>query len=318
MKENSMDKIQSRTDLALELKEDLDKESYTDGIRVKTKIDMDHGIQETYIQVETEEASKRMGKAIGTYITLESEALIESDESYHEEMSEALYQILCGLMGKFTKVLVAGLGNSEVTPDALGPMVIQNLFVTRHLKKHNIIEDAKELSAVSPGVMAQTGMETGEILKGIITETKPEALVVIDALAARSVTRLNKTIQISNTGIAPGSGVGNHRQAISEETMGIPVIAIGVPTVISVPTIVNDSMETMLKALGNHAAGDAAAHFSDQERYELACEILEPYLAEMFVTPKNIDEAVKCISYTISEAINQFNAKDYFMPSKPA
>lgn len=304
--------IQSRTDLALELQEELEAKSYIDGIRVQTRVDQSCGIKETTINVDTDEAAGKIGKPIGTYITLESEHFLEEDEGYHQEMSDALYDNLKSLLGDATNILVAGLGNGQVTPDALGPLVIENLFVTRHLKKHGIYPDIKELSAIAPGVMAQTGMETSEVLKGIIEQVHPQVLIVIDALAARSSNRLNKTIQISNTGIAPGSGVGNHRQAIDEASMGIKVIAIGVPTVISVPTIVNDSMETLLRALGKGDASKTVSEFSEQERYDLACEILEPYLAEMFVTPKNIDEAVRRISFTISEAINQYHAGNIF------
>lgn len=201
--------------------------------------------------------------------------------------------------------MVAGLGNREVTPDALGPFVIDNLYVTRHLLQEGIISKSVEISAIAPGVMAQTGMESVTILKALVKEIKPELLIVIDALAARESDRLNKTIQLADTGITPGSGVGNHRNAINKESVGIPVLAIGVPTVIAVPTIVNDAMDVMVSAIGKQATKNVLKKFNEEERYQLACEMVTPYLEDMFVTPKDIDEAVKRISYTISEAINQ-------------
>lgn len=298
--------IQSRTDLALELQEELEQQEQMEGIRIERRVDKSCGISETRIYVETEEASKRIGKPIGQYITLESQKFLEEDSSYYEEMSEALYGVLKSFVTEDKKVLVAGLGNSQVTPDALGPLVVENLFVTRHLKNHDIIKEGMELSAIVPGVMAQTGMETGEILKGIIEETKPDLLIAIDALSARNSNRLNKTIQVSNTGIAPGSGVGNHRQAITEEAMGIPVIAIGVPTVISVPAIVGDAMDAIFQIVEECKGSSFSNLLTEEEKLQLAREIMEPDLATMFVTPKNIDEAVRRISFTISEAINRY------------
>lgn len=180
-------------------------------------------------------------------------------------------------------ILIVGLGNSEVTPDALGPNVVSNMQITRHVvreygKAAFGVDKINLISSIVPGVMAQTGMETSEIIKGIIDETHPDLVIVIDALAARSTKRLNRTIQITNTGIHPGSGVGNHRNALTEESLGIPVIAIGVPTVVDAATIVNDAMENLLSAMSE--------------------------LNNMYVTPKDIDETVKRLSFTISEALN--------------
>ena len=191
-----------------------------------------------------------------------------------------------------------------MTPDALGPFVIDNLYVTRHLLKEGILSQSVEMSAIAPGVMAQTGMEAVTVLKALVDEIRPELLIVIDALAARESDRLNKTIQLADTGITPGSGVGNHRQAINEQSIGIPVLAIGVPTVIAVPTIVNDAMDVLVDAIGKQSAKNVLKKFNEEERYQLACEMVTPYLEDMFVTPKDIDEAVKRISYTISEAIH--------------
>ena len=195
--------------------------------------------------------------------------------------------------------MVVGLGNREVTPDALGPQVVDNLFVTRHLirefgtefKERNKLAS---ISAISPGVMAQTGMETVEIVKGIIEETSPKLIIVIDALASRSIYRVNTTVQISDTGISPGSGVGNNRQALNEESLGVKVIAIGTPTVVDAATIVADSLGKYMESTG----------FNKEDIYKFISEVNTEQMYNMYVTPKNIDEAVKRLSYTISEAIN--------------
>lgn len=296
------------TDLALELQEEFDQAVRQEGFLIETNALCGDKIRETVIKIQSEEAEKRFGKPKGTYITLEGEELAGNNDLFHENMSMRLAHHLKELMGDKEQILVAGLGNGEVTPDALGPLVIKNLFVTRHLASFKEFADMRKSTTIAPGVMAQTGMETGEILKGIIREVKPDIMLVIDALAAKNFERLNCTIQISDTGIAPGSGVGNRRKEISERTMGIPVIALGVPTVISIPAIASD----ILDCFAHSAEGNKMVDYlikSEQERYEYLADILEERLFGFFVTPKEIDESVKRISYTISEGINQFVAK---------
>ncbi len=297
--------MRGRTDLAVEMREDIQRDEPISGVHVMTKNNGDTDIKEVRIVVENEEGAMCLGKPIGTYITLESEHLRQFDESFHKPMMEVLSKHLKQFIGNKKKIMVAGLGNREVTPDALGPYVIDNLYVTRHLLKEGIISESVEISAIAPGVMAQTGMEAALILKALVRDIKPDLLIVIDALAARNSDRLNKTIQLADTGITPGSGVRNHRNAINKESVGVPVVAIGVPTVISVPTIVNDAMDVMVNAIGKQSTKNILKKFNDEERYQLACEMVTPYLENMFVTPKDIDEAVKRISYTISEAINR-------------
>lgn len=297
--------MRGRTDLAVEMKEEIQSDEPIKGVHVMTKNNGDTDIKEVRIVVENEQGAMQLGKPVGTYITLESEQLRRADEEFHKPMMEVLARHLRQFVGNKKRIMVAGLGNREVTPDALGPFVIDNLYVTRHLLKEGIITHSVEMSAIAPGVMAQTGMEAVTVLKALIDEIKPELLIVIDALAARESDRLNKTIQLADTGITPGSGVGNHRDAINEESVGIPVLAIGVPTVIAVPTIVNDAMDVLVEAIGKQSAKNVLKKFNEEERYQLACEMVTPYLEDMFVTPKDIDEAVKRISYTISEAINQ-------------
>ena len=203
----------SHTDLALELKdeleESLEEQQAFDGIKIQQERIGERGLQETVIEIDSEEGEKQLGKPRGIYVTLEGENMAGNDGSFHEEMSECLAKRLQSLLSGKRKLLFIGLGNGEVTPDALGPLVIKNLFITRHLTGWKEIEGCPAVAALAPGVMAQTGMETGEIVEGIVKKIHPDALVVIDALAAKSSERLNRTIQISNTGIAPGSGVGN-------------------------------------------------------------------------------------------------------------
>ena len=190
-----------------------------------------------------------------------------------------------------------GLGNSAITADSLGPHVVENLNITRHMiREYGLQSLGKErmhrTSGIIPGVMAQTGMETSEIIQGIVAETKPDVVISIDALAARSTRRLNRTIQITDTGINPGSGVGNHRVGLTEENLQVKVIGIGVPTVVDAATIVHDSMAHLLDTL------------EETEQKEFLEEMIAPHLHTMFVTPKDVDETVKYLSFTISEGLN--------------
>ncbi len=297
------------TDLALELKdeleESLEKSQHFDGIKVRQRKIGESGLRETVIEIESEKGERQLGKPQGIYVTLEGKNMAGNDGGFHEEMSSYLAKRLKVLLSGKKRLLFIGLGNGEVTPDALGPLVIKNLFITRHLAGWKEIEGCPAVAALAPGVMAQTGMETGEIVEGIVKKIKPDALVVVDALAAKSAERLNRTIQISNTGIAPGSGVGNHRSEITEKTMRIPVIAIGVPTVISIPALACDIMEAFCMSQGEDMS-DTFSSWPESEKYQFLGKILDEKLWELFVTPKEIDEAVKRISYTISEGINQF------------
>ncbi|MCB6415907.1 MAG: GPR endopeptidase [Dorea sp.] len=312
-----VEKYSIRTDLALEQKERFEADNVEiSGVVLEENYDEEREIKITTVKIETENGAKTMGKPVGTYITIEAPNMAIPDEGYHEEISRELSKFLKTLLKKEKgdySVLVVGLGNRQVTPDALGPYVADNLNVTRHIikeyGKYAMGEEKVHLvSAVVPGVTGQTGMETVEIVKGIVQETKPDFIVAIDALAARNSKRLNRTIQIADTGIHPGSGVGNQRNAINRETVGVPVIAIGVPTVVDAATIVNDAMENLLAALESSemlkGVGVVMQGYSAAEKYELVKELIAPHLNGMFVTPKDIDDTVKRISYTISEALN--------------
>lgn len=293
-----------RTDLAIELRENYESDSAIEGVDIKTIINEDNSIKTTIIDVLDDNGVNKLGKPVGTYITIECTQLNEYDEGIHEPLIKELASQIRTLIKDARSILVAGLGNRSVTPDSLGPLVVDNLMITRHLSIEYQTDNNLIISAICPGVMAQTGIETVEILKGICQNIEVDALIVIDALAARSSKRLNKTIQLTDTGISPGSGVGNNRKMITKDNMELPVVAIGVPTVISVPSLVDDSMDLIADAFNQKYGKGIMKEFTDEQRYDLACSLVEPELVDMFVTPKNIDELVKRISFTISEAIN--------------
>lgn len=327
-----VEKYKIRTDLAMEQKERFESDHVeVSGVVLEEEYDEEKEIKITTVRIETENGAKAMGKPVGTYLTLEAPNMAAADEGYHREISETL----AGFLEKYMKdteenqekgysVLVVGLGNREVTPDALGPYVVDQLNVTRHIVqeygRYAVGKGGSRISAIVPGVMAQTGMESAEIIRGIVNETTPDLIMVIDALAARSTKRLNRTIQISDAGIYPGAGVGNHRSEITKDTMGIPVIAIGVPTVVDAATIVNDTMENFITALETSetlkGVGVVLQGYNSAEKYELVKELIAPHLNGMFVTPKDIDDTVRRISYTISEAMNMlFAGKEKIMQS---
>lgn len=312
-----IEKYNIRTDLALEQKERFESDHVEiPGVILEEEYDEEREIKTTRVVIETENGAKIMGKPAGTYVTLEVPNLTVPDEDYHREVSAEIFRVLKTLIKEEKEdynVLVIGLGNRFVTPDSLGPDTVENLVITRHIVKEYGKyamggEKAHMVSALIPGVMAQTGMETLEIVKGVVEEIKPDFAIAIDALAARNSKRLNRTIQIADTGINPGSGVGNHRNALTEETLGIPVIAIGVPTVVDAATIVNDTMENLLQALETSerlkGVGVVLQGYNATEKYELIKELISPHLNGMFVTPKDIDETIKRIGFTISEALN--------------
>jgi spore protease len=298
-----MSNLQVRTDLALEARESIVNESTENnvsGLRMEEYYHADADIKVTKVIIESKNAARIMGKPMGSYITMEAPAMAEPDEDYHREISECLARELVDIIPNAhdeQSMLVVGLGNREVTADSLGPCVVDNLFITRHVVKNYgkaaySRDKINLVSSIEPGVMAKTGMETAEIIKGVVTETAPDVLIVIDALAARSTKRLNRTIQISNTGIQPGSGVGNHRNPLTFESLGVPVIAIGVPTVVDAATIVSDVL--------NKIEGE------NLDRVKLLDNFRSMFaeLNNMYMTGKDIDAVIKRVSFTVSEGIN--------------
>lgn len=339
-----------RTDLALEEREKVrGSGSEIPGIRVREWEKAEAGIRVTEVAVRDERGEKALEKPVGVYLTVEAASLARKDEDYHREVSEELAGLLRGMfgehgleaerMGRPVRTLVVGLGNPEATPDALGPKVLEHLQATRHLEMEYGADFCRKhgypvLSGITPGVMAQTGMETAEIVKGIVRETGPDAVIVVDALAARSAGRLGVTVQLSDTGIQPGSGVGNQRSGLTEETLGIPVFAIGIPMVVGAAAIVYDTVGAMTEVLREKIECDALKKDDEvveaedldrdrngekrrksrekeleilrvEESYELVKELLKSDLGPMYVTPHDIDERVDFLSFTISEAIHE-------------
>lgn len=298
-----MGSFQIRTDLALEARESIEEtEGEIRGVRYEEQYDEEKDITITRVMIDTKNGAKAMGKPIGTYVTMEVPRMQDPDEDYHREISEELAEQLRRIIPNGNEeqaILVVGLGNRDVTADALGPHVVDNLFITRHVVKEYgkaaySVDRIHLISSIEPGVMAKTGMETAEIVKGVVNQTRPDVLIVIDALASRSIKRLNRTIQITDTGIQPGSGVGNHRNALTKESLGIPVIAIGVPTVVDAATIVGDALERLTK--------ESADIDSNIRLGEFPKAMAE--LGNMYVTSKDIDAVIKRLGYTVSEGIN--------------
>ncbi len=307
-----------RTDLALEEREGLkDQAKEVSGVSFRKWKGKTEDVTITEVKVLNEMGAKALGKPVGSYLTLEADRLLLPDEDFHSEVSDELADVLKGLaqqaLGKWGEdgaenavshsqlvILVAGLGNQSVTPDSLGPRAVSNLSVS---------QDETGLKAIAPGVMAQTGMETAQILSGIIREIKPDLVIAIDALAARSIRRLGTTIQLTDTGIHPGSGVGNHRHSLTKETLGIPVLAIGVPTVVGAAAIVHDTISALLGVLASEEAtkntGKWIENMDPEDQYRLIRELLEPEFGSLYVTPPDIDQRVKQLSFTISEGIHR-------------
>ena len=305
--------ISPRTDLALEIREKYEKDNVEiKGVIINEEY-IDKGkIKVSIVDIVNKNGASLMGRPIGRYITIENNVdktkevninenskLVNEDIQLKKVLIEHLQELTKNIKNK--KILVVGLGNKDVTPDSLGPLVTEQIFATRHLikefgenfKKQNHIEN---IAAISPGVMGQTGMEAKEIIQAITKTVDINLVIVIDALAARSVSRLNCTFQITNTGISPGSGVGNNRKALNQDSLGVPVIAIGVPTVVDAYTIVNDMLEQFMLRQG----------FNDDEINDFNMQIRNENILNMFVTPKDIDEAIKNISRIIAESINEF------------
>lgn len=312
--------FQVRTDLALEEKESFEGNGgEIPGVILKERTRKEGTVRLTEVRILNAQGARAMGKPEGTYLTLEADELQTPDEDYHSRVADELAVQLNELMKRAgwkkkenPSLLVVGLGNRFVTPDSLGPRAVGNLRVTSHLlteKNSKKKQPYPGLCAIAPGVMAQTGMETAQILRGIIGETLPDLVIAIDALAARSVRRLCTTIQLTDTGIHPGSGVGNHRHSLTKESLGVPVIAVGVPTVVGAAAIVQDTISALLKVLEeNECAKGTGAWISQMDtegQYELIRELLEPEFGPMYVTPPDIDQSVQQLSFTISEAIHR-------------
>ena len=285
-----------RCDLALEATELLKEQIpplLCNGIETSEKTVDDFKI--TTVKILNKEGEDLLKKPCGQYVTIELTALYRRDEDTFKGSVNAVAGELRQLLAPLgeEEAMVAGLGNREITPDALGPRVVSSLVITRHMDKElrQALANIRPVSALSPGVLGITGLETSEILRGVVDRAQPSFLIAVDALASRSLSRLCTTIQLADTGITPGSGVGNARSGINKDTLGIPVIAIGVPTVVDAKTIAADIMEETEQGINR--------------------DKLQSYKGGLMVTPKDIDSQIRMISRIIAYAINIALHKDW-------
>lgn len=289
------------TDLALEEREKFEADVEISGVAVESDYDRSCDMTTTLVKIVNKNGEKQMGKPIGTYITLESARLKDIDSQNNRKIIKKLSRVIESIIGKKERILIVGLGNAYATPDALGPRVAEKIVC------------GETTYCIAPGVLAQTGMESSTIIKGIVEQISPDAVIVIDSLAARNVRRITTTVQLTDTGITPGSGVQNHRVALNRETLGCPVVAIGVPMVVSGATIVSDTVERLMhivKSINeNNEIARVLSQYSADEKYNLFEELLSEETEQMFVTPKDVDEIVTNISNLIAAAINEFTLK---------
>ncbi len=351
MAELDLSRYAVQTDLALEARQlALDEDPVLEGVAIEE--DKEPGVTITRIHVLNQKGAQRIGKQPGHYVTLEAPGLRTKDTSLQHRLTALLARELKRFLQQLgirqeERVLVIGLGNWNVTPDALGPIVAGKVLVTRHL--FELMPDQVEpgyrpVSALSPGVLGITGIETSEIIYGVVEKTRPDLVIAVDALASRSLDRVNTTIQIADTGIHPGSGVGNKRKPVTRETLGVPVIAIGVPTVVDAVSIVSDTIDFLLAHLGRqwrqqqeplkpsnllvpqgfdlpepspqYTLDDLPdpkmrevlmgllGGLSAEEKRQLIHEVLTPIGHNMVVTPKEVDTFIEDIGYLIAGGLN--------------
>ncbi len=287
-----------------------------DGVKVETKTD--DPVTTTIVDVLNENGANALSKEIGKYITMEIKDIKYLEEDTKEKVIKELSKQINLLIGedKSKSIFVVGLGNIYVTPDSLGPKVIQNVDITRHLinfAKDLVAPNTRSVSGISPGVLGTTGIETSEIITSVSSTIKPDIVIAIDSLASSSIHRLGTTIQLSNTGITPGAGVRNQREGINKNTLNVPVIAIGVPTVVDMATITNEAIDKIIdntkqkivsedSSVNKDEANKIINMFDDENRYNMIANVLDT--ENYIVTPKEIDEVIQIVSDIISSAIN--------------
>lgn len=286
-----------RTDLAMEARE---LHPSLPGVTEETE--EREGVSISRIMLTTDDAAKRLEKRRGRYVTLDAPELTDRPLDLFERVSRTLADELTHLMeglGACENVLVVGLGNRAITPDSLGPRVVESVYVTRHIKQY--LPDAlpgpvRAVSAVAPGVLGVTGVETMEIVRGVVEHCRPDLVIAVDSLASRRAARISTTVQLTDTGISPGAGVGNNRTGLDRETLGVPVIAIGVPLVVFATTISQDTISLIADETGLH---------NDEERLkELAAKVIAEHIGELIVTPKEIDSIVADMTRIVADGIN--------------
>ena len=259
------------------------------------------GIERTVVRIEDEQTARELGRPRGTYVTLSCPQTMTIELSMREALSWELAQAIRQMLPEHARtVLVTGLGNRSVTPDALGPRTVERVLVTRHMDgclPDDVSERMASVCAAAPGVLGVTGLETAEVLRGMAEHVHPDAVIAVDALAARSSARICSTIQIADTGISPGSGVGNHQKALTRETLGAPVIAVGVPMVVYASTIASDAMSDMIREDGGTEA--------DEEKVAACVErVVSERLGDLIVTPREVDALVERMAGILAEGIN--------------
>ncbi|MCG7407886.1 GPR endopeptidase [Paenibacillus sp. ACRRX] len=306
-----------RTDLALEARELAQPDVHIPIPGVQESVEHKAGIKVTSIHVQNEEGSRAIGRVPGRYVTMEVPGLRRKDSDLQDRVATKFAQLFAGFLKDIgikptDKALIVGLGNWNVTPDALGPMVVENVLVTRHffeLMPEQVSPGYREVSAIAPGVLGITGIESSEIVQSIVDKTKPDLIIAIDALASKALERVNTTIQVADIGIHPGSGIGNKRKGLTKEILGVPCIAIGVPTVCYASTIVNNAIEMMKE----HFKGQTAQtrdilgmldEIGEQDRLSLVKEVLEPLGHDLIVTPKEVDEFMEDMANIIASGLN--------------
>ncbi|MFC7681472.1 GPR endopeptidase [Paenibacillus sp. GCM10028914] len=306
-----------RTDLAVESRELASGQGVKAIPGVLEDVQQEGGVKITRLDVENEAASQRIGRVQGHYVTLEVPDLRKGDTGLQEQVATVFAREFEDFLqrigiGKNASILIVGLGNWNVTPDSLGPLVVENVMVTRQyfeLMPDQVAPGYRQVSAVAPGVLGLTGIESSEIVHGIVERTRPDAIIAIDALASRSLERVNTTIQIADIGIHPGSGIGNKRKGLTQEILGVPCIAIGVPTVCYASTIVNNAIELMKNHFGQGAPETGQImgmlnEIPENERLALVKEVLEPLGHDLIVTPKEIDEFIEDIANVVASGLN--------------
>ena len=301
----------TRCDLAIEAHEMLAMGKTADfsvsGVTVEEKRHNDY-IKITRIKVDDENGERELGKPRGSYITIEMPSRFYGQQEIYEEMCKACAKELKSITDKTLEtqddtVLVVGLGNDKITADALGPKVVDSLMITRHLKKYipeEIVEGIRPLCAIAPGVLGTNGMETEEVVRSLTNEIKPKLVIAIDALCSGNVERINTTVQITDTGITPGGGVGNARKTLNEDTLGIPVIAVGVPTVVDAATIAAAGIDMVISASNQ----DINIPCEGSERRGWIRSEIGEELRNMIVAPKDVDSVIEDIASVIANGIN--------------
>ena len=303
-----------RTDMADERKDIYKKANNLENIPgIETsESTVNDNIKTNIVKITNEQGEQAIGKPIGTYVTVDIKnlklATNEDIQKASDVVKDELKKIIDSHCESQDEILVVGLGNQFVTPDSLGPKVVSEIEVTKHFIKYTpqyVVEGTRSVCAIAPGVLGTTGIETSEIIRGIVNKVQPKMLIVIDSLASKSIERISSTVQISDTGIVPGGGVGNAREELSEKSIGIPVIAIGVPMVVESAVLVNDCLDLFIGKLQNEAkSNDYLNELKEKDNYGEIKESLNPTGYNMIVTPKEIDDLIENMKDIVYTAIN--------------